>query len=59
MHANLCSGKWRLAANHIEYPHSSAKYYYTEEHGIYPVLNHFELRDLDLSKNLNISNDGK
>ena len=33
-----------------EYEHSSAKYYFTGEQGIYPVTNFMELRDIDLTK---------
>ena len=46
IHQNPVGGKWMLAANAIEYLHSSAKYYYTQKHGIYPVLNFTELNDM-------------
>lgn len=32
-----------------EYVHSSAKYYYTGEQGIYPVITYMELQDIDLT----------
>lgn len=48
MHNNPCTGKWQLAANAIEYKHSSAKYYLTGEPGIYPVTNFMEMLDIDL-----------
>ena len=49
MHNNPCTGKWQLAINAIEYPHSSAKYYLTGKQGIYTVLNFRELNDFDLN----------
>lgn len=49
MHNNPCTGKWSLMINPYSYPHSSAKFYITGEHGIYPVTNFMELEDLDLS----------
>ena len=48
MHNNPCTGRWQLAANAIEYKHSSAKYYLTGEAGIYPVTNFMEMLDIDL-----------
>ena len=38
-----------LAENPVDYIHSSARYYITGEHGVYPVLNFLELEDIDLS----------
>ena len=38
-----------LTENPVDYIHSSARYYITGEHGIYPVLNFLELEDIDLS----------
>jgi hypothetical protein len=32
-----------------EYVHSSAKYYETDEQGVYPVTNYVELGDIDLT----------
>lgn len=52
MHDNPCKGKWNLAVAPADYPHSSATYYITEKHGVYPVLNYCELADLDLTKPL-------
>ena len=49
MHDNPCTGKWMLAENPADYIHSSARYYITGEHGVYPVLNFLELEDIDLS----------
>jgi REP element-mobilizing transposase RayT len=37
IHANPCAGKWHLSSNPESYLHSSAGYYATEVHGIYPV----------------------
>lgn len=42
IHANPCKGKWNLAKDITEYPHSSAKYYYTGVHASYPVSDLFE-----------------
>jgi hypothetical protein len=50
MHNNPCAGKWQLAINAIEYPHSSAKFYLTGEQGLYAVLNFRELNDLDFNR---------
>ncbi len=50
IHKNPCSGKWNLAERFWDYPHSSAKFYVTNEQGIYPVLNYAELQDIDLTK---------
>ena len=52
IHHNPCRGKWNLVSNPIDYPHISAKFYYTGEQGIYPVIHYLELNDLDLSKGL-------
>ena len=46
IHQNPVRGKWMLVANAIDYLHSSAKYYYTQMQGIYPMLNFFELNDM-------------
>lgn len=37
IHNNPCTGKWKLAENIIDYPHSSALFYITWKQGIYPV----------------------
>jgi len=38
MHANPVSKKWSLVKDHIEYAHSSAKYYEKGVQGIYEVI---------------------
>ena len=47
IHLNPC--KAGLAKIPEEYIHSSAKYYYTGEQGVYPVITYMELQDIDLS----------
>jgi hypothetical protein len=37
MHDNPCGGKWNLGSSQIEYIHSSAKYYFTDEDAFYAV----------------------
>lgn len=49
-HNNPCKGKWNLCTSPVEYAHSSAKYYFTGEQGIYPVTGYGELLDIDLTK---------
>ena len=49
MHNNPFTGKWQLALNAIDYPHSSAKFYIFGQQGIYPVLNYRELDDMNLN----------
>lgn len=49
MHQNPCKGKWNLAANAVDYGHSSAKFYLTGEKGIYEVKSYKEMMDVDLS----------
>lgn len=49
IHNNPCTGKWQLAADSIDYPHSSVKYYSTGEQGIYAVTNFMEMLDADLN----------
>jgi hypothetical protein len=51
MHANPCQGKWSLAVNDIEYPHSSAKYYLTGEQGEFPVTDFTEMMDISFESN--------
>ena len=47
IHLNHCrAGLVKLPE---EYVHSSAKYYYTGEQGIYPVMTYMELQDIDLT----------
>ena len=52
LHNNANSGKWKLADSPVEYPHSSAKFYITNEQGVYPVTNYMELEDIDLTNGL-------
>jgi hypothetical protein len=47
IHFNPCKAK--LVELPEKYEHSSAKYNYTGEQGIYPVTNFMELRDIDLT----------
>ena len=47
IHQNPC--KERLAYLPEDYLHSSAKYYYTGQQGIYPVITYMELQDIDLT----------
>jgi REP element-mobilizing transposase RayT len=49
MHINPCTGKWQLAANPIEYIHSSAKFYLTGVQGIYPVTNFLEMEEVNFN----------
>ena len=51
-HNNPCKGKWNLCNSPDEYVHSSAKYYLTGEHGIYPITGYGELLNIDLTKRL-------
>jgi len=47
IHMNPCkAGMVKLPE---EYVHSSAKYYYTGEQGIYPVITYIEFQDIDLT----------
>ena len=48
IHMNPCKAK--LVELPEQYKHSSAKYYFTGEQGIYPVTNFMELRDIDLTR---------
>ena len=41
IHNNPCKGKWNLARDITEYPHSSAKFYFTGVHAAYPVTDLF------------------
>lgn len=50
IHENPCRGKWELAKQPWEYVHSSARFYYTGEQGIYPVTSYTDLEDIDLTK---------
>lgn len=47
IHLNPCkAGMVNLPEDYV---HSSAKYYYTGEQGIYPVITYMELQDIDLT----------
>jgi len=48
IHNNPCKGKWNLASNIVEYVHSSAKYYFTGEQGIYEVTHYKDIEAIDL-----------
>jgi REP element-mobilizing transposase RayT len=48
IHANPCRAG--LVATPEAYVHSSAKYYYSGESGVYGVTNYMELQDIDLTK---------
>jgi len=50
MHLNPC--KAGLVKLPEDYAHSSAKYYYTGEQGIYPVMTYMELQDIDLTSRI-------
>jgi len=49
MHNNPCTGKWQLAANPIEYIHSSAKFYLTGVQSIYPVTNFMDMEEVNFN----------
>ena len=49
IHKNQCRYETIMARLPKEYLHSSAKYYYTNEQGIYAVTNYMEMQDIDLS----------
>ncbi len=49
-HNNPCVGKWNLAASPIDYVHSSAYYYITQQQNGYEVNSYFEVLGIDLSK---------
>jgi REP element-mobilizing transposase RayT len=48
IHLNPCKSEPRLAILPEDYLHSSAKYYYTNTQGIYPVTSYMDLQDIDL-----------
>ena len=50
MHMNPCAKKWNLCISPIGYLHSSAKFYISEEQGIYPVTNIAEMQDVQFIK---------
>ena len=49
IHLNPCKYEKILAKLPEDYLHSSAKYYYTGQKGIYPVITYMELQDIDLA----------
>ena len=49
MHNNVCTGKWKLVENPVDYPHTSARFYIAGEQGIYEVTNYMEIEDIDLT----------
>jgi len=46
-HKNPCTGKWMLAPTLNAYPHSSALFYNTGNHGIYEVTHYRVLADME------------
>jgi len=50
IHYNPCMGKWNLAPSPEDYVHSSAKFYFTGNQGIYPVTHIMELEEIDLTR---------
>jgi hypothetical protein len=49
IHANPIKGRWNLVNDPADYIHSSAKYYFTGEQGMYPVTHFLQLNDIDLT----------
>lgn len=49
IHNNPCQERWQLVKSPADYLHSSAKFYYTGEQGIYPVTHYDAMRKIDLS----------
>jgi REP element-mobilizing transposase RayT len=43
MHNNPCAKKWQLAANALDYPHSSASFYFDGKHAAYPVVSWLDI----------------
>jgi len=50
IHLNPCRKNPSLAPQPEDYIHSSAKYYFTGEQGLYEVCNYMLLQDVDLAK---------
>jgi len=48
IHNNPCKAKMSGVRFPEDYLHSSAKYYYTNIQGVYPVITYMELQDIDL-----------
>ncbi|NOT52574.1 MAG: hypothetical protein HOP10_15015 [Chitinophagaceae bacterium] len=44
--------KWNPVAAPADYEHSSARFYISETHAAYPVLNYCELADINLTQPL-------
>jgi len=49
MHANPCTGKWKLANTPIEYEHSSARFYITGKHAAFAVTSIDEILKIVLN----------
>lgn len=49
-HANPMKGRWNLCSDPVDYPHSSAKFYLTNEQGIFEVTDYAILSDIDLTE---------
>jgi hypothetical protein len=52
VHDNPCRGKWNLVSSPVDYVHSSAKFYFTGEQGVYEVFFGM-LEDIDLTGSVN------
>jgi REP element-mobilizing transposase RayT len=50
IHENPNKGEWKLVEDVSDYPHSSAKYYFTGEQGLYQVTSYMVLKDVDLTR---------
>lgn len=50
IHENPCRGKWNLAEQPWDYPHSSAKFYMFGEQGGYEVVSYAKLKDVNLNE---------
>ena len=50
IHENPCRGKWSLVKQPWDYVHSSAKFYFSGEEGVYPVINFMALKDIELTR---------
>ena len=48
IHLNPCKSDPRITVLPEDYIHSSAKYYYTSQQGIYTVTSYMDLQDIDL-----------
>jgi len=48
IHLNPCKSDPRLAVLPEDYIHSSAKYYYTGQQGVYSITSYMDLQDIDL-----------